>query len=313
MASSNKTWADGQAPTCEAADLNGFQNENNNLIASAGQALNTGDNDQTAKSVANYSASGDFYNDTGAADAYVLGTTGSFKAPTSYVDGVRARFRAGNTNTGASTVNIAGIGVKSIKTPAGNDPAAGKINQADEVTLSFDLSNDWFVLQEVNNDGVLPGVIQMWAGATVPAGYLDCDGAAVSRTTFADLFTAISVGWGIGDAATTFNVPDLRGTFPRFVDGGAGIDPDAATRTANAVSGNAGDLVGSEQAGQNEAHVHEQNSTTIVTADNDIDSVSGGTVDWEPYSSFSGTLNVESSGGTETRPINSYVRAIIKF
>lgn len=59
--------------------------------------------------------------------------------------------------------------------------------------------------------GPLVGEIKSYGSATPPTGYLPCDGAAVSRTSYADLFAAISTTWGIGDGSTTFNVPDLRG------------------------------------------------------------------------------------------------------
>lgn len=65
------------------------------------------------------------------------------------------------------------------------------------------------------------GAILAYAAATAPTGYLLCNGAAVSRTTYAALFTAISTTYGTGDGSTTFNVPDLRGRFPLGVDGAA--------------------------------------------------------------------------------------------
>lgn len=49
-----------------------------------------------------------------------------------------------------------------------------------------------------------------FAGTTAPAGFLGCDGSAVSRTTYADLYAAIGTTWGVGDGSTTFNVPDFR-------------------------------------------------------------------------------------------------------
>lgn len=55
------------------------------------------------------------------------------------------------------------------------------------------------------------GTIRTTAVNTIPTGWLDCDGAAVSRTTYATLFAAIGVTFGAGDASTTFNVPDCRG------------------------------------------------------------------------------------------------------
>lgn len=59
--------------------------------------------------------------------------------------------------------------------------------------------------------GVPPGVIMAYGGATLPTGWLWCDGSAVSRSTYARLFTAITSNFGNGDGSTTFNVPDLNG------------------------------------------------------------------------------------------------------
>jgi len=55
------------------------------------------------------------------------------------------------------------------------------------------------------------GTVLDFAGNTAPTGYLICNGAAVSRTTFSTLFGVIGTTWGSGDGSTTFNVPDLRG------------------------------------------------------------------------------------------------------
>ena len=51
------------------------------------------------------------------------------------------------------------------------------------------------------------------------SGYLLCDGAAVSRTTFADLFAVVGTTYGAGDSSTTFNVPNLQGKMPQGFDG----------------------------------------------------------------------------------------------
>ena len=55
-----------------------------------------------------------------------------------------------------------------------------------------------------------PGFIKDFAGTSAPTGYLACDGSAVSRTTYAALFSAIGTTWGTGDGSTTFNVPNLQ-------------------------------------------------------------------------------------------------------
>lgn len=58
------------------------------------------------------------------------------------------------------------------------------------------------------------GVINQFAGETAPNGYLLCQGQAISRTTYANLFNVISTKYGAGDGSTTFNLPDLRGRVP---------------------------------------------------------------------------------------------------
>lgn len=54
------------------------------------------------------------------------------------------------------------------------------------------------------------GTIAAFGGATLPDGWLVCDGAAVSRTTYANLYSVLGDAFGAGDGTTTFNLPDLR-------------------------------------------------------------------------------------------------------
>lgn len=75
--------------------------------------------------------------------------------------------------------------------------------------------------------GDKPGHIKAVGFAAVEAGYLACDGAAVSRATYAALFTAIGVSWGAGDGSTTFNTPDLKGR--AMIGSGAGSGLTART------------------------------------------------------------------------------------
>ena len=99
-------------------------------------------------------------------------------------------------------------------------------------------------------NSILPaGMIVPFAGdaANVPQGWLICDGSAISRTTYAKLFSMIGTNYGSGDNTTTFNVPDFRGMLLRGVDNGSGNDPDAGSRTASNPGGNTGDNVGSYQ------------------------------------------------------------------
>lgn len=63
------------------------------------------------------------------------------------------------------------------------------------------------------------GFIAMYGGSSAPTGWLLCDGSAVSRTTYADLFTAIGVNYGAGNGSTTFNLPNFTGRFPVGING----------------------------------------------------------------------------------------------
>jgi microcystin-dependent protein len=58
---------------------------------------------------------------------------------------------------------------------------------------------------------VPPGSVSAFAGISVPGGWLYCDGSAIDRTIYADLFAAIGTTFGAGDGETTFNIPNLRG------------------------------------------------------------------------------------------------------
>jgi microcystin-dependent protein len=85
------------------------------------------------------------------------------------------------------------------------------------------------------------GSMMAFAGAAAPSGWLLCAGQAVSRTTYVDLFTAVSTTYGSGDGSTTFNLPDLRG---RAIFGRDDMDGTAANRITNAVSGITGTTLG---------------------------------------------------------------------
>lgn len=156
--------------------------------------------------------------------------------------------------------------------------------------------------------GTPPGAIEAFGGDAIPAGWLLCNGAAVSRATYPDLFTAIASNWGQGDGSTTFNLPDLRGRFPRGVDDAAGRDPDSAGRTAAFAGGHTGNQVGSVQLDELKSHAH---SYTFLTYSGPG---GGGDPGWGGSSGPAGYgRTTDSTGGTETRPKNANVRFIIKY
>lgn len=99
-------------------------------------------------------------------------------------------------------------------------------------------------LAQLNIDRTPSGVVQHFAGAAAPAGWLACTGQAVSRTTYAALFSAIGTTWGVGDGATTFNLPPadrtLIGAGGLYAAGALGGSADAivVAHTHTASTGN---------------------------------------------------------------------------
>lgn len=80
--------------------------------------------------------------------------------------------------------------------------------------------------------GAEAGSVIIMPVSTVPTGYLECDGSAISRTTYSALFTILSTTYGSGDGSTTFNIPDLRGEFIRGWDNGRGQDSGRSIGTS---------------------------------------------------------------------------------
>ncbi len=108
-------------------------------------------------------------------------------------------------------------------------------------------SGDW------SNNNVPTGGFIYWSTSSVPTGYLHCNGASKSTTTFATLFGVI--GYTYGGSGANFNLPDLRGEFIRCFNNGTSRDPDKASRTDRG-DGTTGDEVGTKQGWALVAHTH---------------------------------------------------------
>ena len=63
-------------------------------------------------------------------------------------------------------------------------------------------------------EGIPTATIVPWSDSSVPSGFLECNGSAVSRSTYADLFAIVGTTYGAGDGSSTFNVPDLQDNVP---------------------------------------------------------------------------------------------------
>ena len=124
------------------------------------------------------------------------------------------------TNT-SGTLPTDSIKIAKITTSSGSVTAVSQINQTDNFRYAL-----------------LPtGSVEMYAGQynNIPSGWLLCDGSAVSRTTYKDLFDIVGTQFGVGDGSSTFNLPDLQAKFPRgatsSADAGATGGSDTHTLT----------------------------------------------------------------------------------
>lgn len=179
-------------------------------------------------------------------------------------------------------------------------------------------------------DNLPAGAVSAFAMSTVPTGWLECNGAAVSRSTYASLFAAIGITYGAGNGSTTFNLPDLRAYFIRGWDNGRGIDPAR--------------VFGSTQAGSNISHSHgagtllmpnhghpsrisaRSDSGPVQTTSGGMGIIGIGTSGYPAYTGAagdtagqqiggSGTASITgstASDGTESRPINIAMMYCIK-
>lgn len=101
------------------------------------------------------------------------------------------------------------------------EPMQASEAAADDVVIIDDTSDS--ETKKMSIDQLLKlivptGLISPFGGPTAPDGFLLCDGAAVSRTEYADLFAVIGDSYGVGDGSSTFNLPDLQGRVPVGLD-----------------------------------------------------------------------------------------------
>jgi microcystin-dependent protein len=161
--------------------------------------------------------------------------------------------------------------------------------------------------------GAVPiGVVNPFAGATAPSGWLLCYGQAISRTEYPVLFTTLSTTYGAGDGSTTFNIPDMRG---RAVAGKDDMGGTAASRITSGVAGINGSVLGQAGGSQSHtmtsaempSHTHTQNSHNHAYAENHPYAAQGsndirvdkvfGTLDGIGYVSSVAAVNQNTGGG----------------
>ena len=152
----------------------------------------------------------------------------------------------------------------------------------------------------LDNLGTLPiGTIIPYASNTkTPAGFLICDGSAVSRTTYADLYAIIGTQYGSGDGSTTFNLPNLKGRIP--------VGYDSTQSEFNTIGKTGGEKTHTLTESEMPSHNHKL--TTVYNAG-----------DWQQYATMSrnpsgtstGTLTTNTTGGNQAHNnIQPYITII---
>lgn len=155
----------------------------------------------------------------------------------------------GSTISGVATIPIAKGGTgQTTASAALNALLPTQTSNAGKVLSTDGTNTSWAAA----SGGMPTGVVVPWTGtaAMVPAGWLLCDGSAVSRTTYADLWAHASAVisatlsfllFGNGDGSTTFNVPDLRGRIPVGLDNMGGSSANRITQSwADSLGNSAG-------------------------------------------------------------------------
>lgn len=250
---------------------------------------------------------------SGTANAQTI-STGTFTG----VDGQTIYFLAGYTNTSALTLNVNGTGATGVLKDGAGGPiflTGGEVVAGAVIGVTYSVATGQFHLN-TNNNQWSPGQVGTFAMSTCPAGWVAADGSAVSRTTtYGGLYAAIGTTWGVGDGATTFNVPDLRGTFLR----GTG------TNGTGSSSGAVGPAVGTYAADTYLNHNHtatdagHTHSYSVPSGTSQALGGSGSNYYISTAGSTTGTgyanitVATSTTGSTETKPKNYGVLFCVKY
>lgn len=214
--------------------------------------------------------------------------------PVATITGTAGYFQPGDipSNTAATLVSYDWL--NSVQDEISNvitDPTGGNTTLSNTLDNQLLTAIKLIVSNAVGSIQAVPvGAVFDLAYATTPAGYLYCDGTAVSRTTYSALFAVIGTTYGAGDGTTTFNLPDYRGCFKRSLDSGKGLDPSRA--------------IGTYQADMFASHTH-----SYDWRGNYLPQTGSSTYCWNGDS----TQQTGATGGSETRPKNISVYTVIKY
>lgn len=153
---------DNVGDTLPASDFNAnLRSELQNVVTSSDQTLDAEggpdtDVEMLGKAITIYANASQYYQDSGAANSYVLARVGNLKPLVDYIDGVTVMFKAGNSNTGASTINVDSLGAKALRDNTDTALVGGEITANGYVIARYNASNDRFEILFSNSTKDLP-------------------------------------------------------------------------------------------------------------------------------------------------------------
>lgn len=210
------------------------------------------------------------------------------------------------------TINISGRGAKFLKQYDATGAKIAAVFSSEQISDIVYDGVDCLIMDPLpSGNSAAAGIVNYYAASAAPSGYLKANGAVISRTTYAALFSAIGTTFGAGDGSTTFQLPDLRSEFIRAWDDGRGVDVgrvfgSAQTDTIQNITG--------ESSTNPKGYSSPTTSTgafVTVPRSNVPAGIAGGG-SWESSSlSFDASRVARTS--TETRPRNVALLACIKF
>jgi len=159
----------------------------------------------------------------------------------------------------------------------------------------------------------------IWYGLPdkIPSNCRICDNSTLAISSFAKLYENLDGAWG--ESGTNMNLPDLRGRFPRGVDGDASRDPDKASRSVANTGGNSGNAVGSVQTDAVQGHEHIISGQNIIGTGGGSFGPTGNNVDGTTQNMTRRATSLQSNGtqgtprtSSETRPANANVYFVIR-
>ena len=229
--------------------------------------------------------------------------------------------KAGIATTKASEASASASAAKTSETNAQNAASAAASSQADAANSAAEAAGAAALITfpiAIENGGtgatnakqaranleVEPiGTIFAFAGNDIPSGYLPCNGSAISRTTYADLFAVIGTTYGSGDGSTTFNLPNLT---DKFIQGSDTVGTVKSAGLPN-ITGTFGD-------GGHASFAIRNSTGAFTVSQNNEEALTGGVANDRAIHSFDASRSSSIYGNSTTvQPPALTMRYIIKY